>query len=87
VSAIVSALLVLVLVVLGVVFVYLYGRRNPGGLTERIAMRLEANYKRFGGPGDDQVELEQTKKEQQSNNNNNNNNNNNVRGGSITVSF
>lgn len=75
VSGIISALLVIVLVVMGIVFVYMYGRRNPGGLSERIAMRLEANYKRFGGPNDDSVELEHTKKEQQINNNNNNNNN------------
>jgi hypothetical protein len=76
------------LLVLGCFFVYLYGRRNPGGLTERIAMRLEANYKRFGGPNDEAVELEHTKKEQQINNNNNNNSNNNSqRSGSITVSF
>ena len=85
VSGIISALLVIVLVVMGIVFVYMYGRRNPGGLSERIAMRLEANYKRFGGPNDDSVELEHTKKEQQINNNNNNNNN--QRSGSITVTF
>jgi len=50
-------------------------------------MRLEANYKRFGGPlgeGDDRVELEHSKKEPENNNNNNNNNSNNR---SITVSF
>ena len=88
VSGIVSALLVLLLVVLGGVFVYIYGRRNPGGFTDRIAMRLEANYKRFGGPNDDSVELEHTKKDQQNNNNNNNNNTaDNLRGGSITVAF
>ena len=62
-----------------------------GGLTERIAMRLEANYKRFGGSlEEDHVELDHSKKEAQNNNNNNNNNNsnnNNNNGGSITVSF
>jgi hypothetical protein len=54
-------------------------------------MRLEANYKRFGGPldeGGDRVELEHSKKEFQNNNNNGNgNNNNNNNNGSITVSF
>jgi hypothetical protein len=82
---------VALLLVLACVFVYLYGRRNPGGLSERIAMRLEANYKRFGGPldeGGDRVELEHSKKEFQNNNNNGNgNNNNNNNNGSITVSF
>ena len=44
---------VLVVIFLGLVaaFIFVYGRSNPGGLAERIANRLEANYKRFGGLG------------------------------------
>ena len=49
VSAIVSVILVLFLLVLAAAFVYIYGRNNPGGMAARFAMRLEANYKRFGG--------------------------------------
>ena len=86
VSAIISALLLVILLGLGCVFVYLYGRQNPGGLSERIAMRLEANYKRFGGSvDDDRVQLEHSKNESSQNNNNNDNDDN--HGGSISVSF
>ncbi len=51
VSGVVSAILLLVLLLLLVGFVYVYGRSNPGGWAERLALRLEANYKRFGGMG------------------------------------
>lgn len=71
ISVVVSLILVLILIGLIGAFVFVYGRNNPGGIAERIAMRLEANYKRFGGEGDDQVQLEKPKKEQQNNNNNN----------------
>lgn len=80
VSAVISSVLVLILLIIASGFLYIYGRRNPGGLAERCAMRLEASYKRFGileEPGDhDQVELgggDQTAKDskalQQDNNN------------------
>jgi len=78
----VSISVILVVIFLGLIaaFVFVYGRSNPGGLAERIANRLEANYKRFGGPGDlddgGQVELGSTKGTHANNNNNNNNNNN-----------
>ena len=52
VSAVVSVILVLFLLVLAAAFVYVYGRNNPGGMAGRFAMRLEANYKRFGGSGE-----------------------------------
>jgi len=49
-------------------------------------MRLEANYKRFGGSvDDDRVQLETSKKDSSQNTNNNNNDDN--HGGSVTVSF
>ena len=48
VSAVISAVLVMVLVIVAGAFLYIYGRRNPGGLAERLAARLEAPYKRFG---------------------------------------
>ena len=74
VSVTISVILIVVLLGLLAAFIYVYGRNNPGGLAERIANRLEANYKRFGGPGDiddgGHVELGSTKG---SNNNNNNN--------------
>ena len=30
-------------------FLFVYGKRNPGGVAERIAMRMETSYKKFGG--------------------------------------
>ena len=48
VSAVVSSILVLILVIMATVFIYIYGRRNPGGWAEKIALRLETPYKRFG---------------------------------------
>ncbi len=48
VSGVVSAVLVLLLATLLVGFVYMYGKGNPGSFAERIALRLETNYKRFG---------------------------------------
>ena len=75
ISVTVSVLLVVILLGLFAAFIYVYGRSNPGGLAERIANRLEANYKRFGGPGDyedgGQVELGNTKRKISNNNNNN----------------
>ena len=49
ISTIVSVILVLILMGIFAAFLFLYGRSNPGGIAERIAMRMEANYKRFGG--------------------------------------
>ena len=48
VSAVLSTILVLIL--LGVIsgYLYVYGRRNPGGWAEKLSQRLEAPYKRFG---------------------------------------
>ena len=51
VSIIVSTILVLVLLGIAGGFLFLYGKRNPGGMAERIAMRMESSYKRFGGDG------------------------------------
>ena len=48
VSAVISTILVLILLGLCSGYLYVYGRRNPGGWAERIAQRLEAPYKRFG---------------------------------------
>ena len=78
ISVTISVILIVILLGLVAAFIYVYGRNNPGGFAERIANRLEANYKRFGGPGDDdggQVELGSTKGNHCQNNNNNNNNN------------
>ncbi len=36
VSAVISSILVLILIGVGAVFIYLYGRNNPGGIAERI---------------------------------------------------
>ena len=51
VSVVISTLLVLTLLCIGAGFLYVYGRSNPGGLAERVALRMERNYKRFGGGG------------------------------------
>ena len=75
ISVTISAILIVILLGLVAAFVFVYGRNNPGGIAERIANRLEANYKRFGGPGDNedgQVELGSTKGSKYQNNNNNN---------------
>ena len=78
ISVTISVILVVILLGLLAAFIFVYGRNNPGGIAEQIANRLEANYKRFGGPGenddDGQVELGTTKDSHASNNNNNNNN-------------
>ena len=78
ISVTISIILIVILIGLFAAFLYVYGRNNPGGIAERIANRLEANYKRFGGPGDNedggQVELGSTKGSHYQNNNNNNNN-------------
>jgi len=47
-SVVISTLLVLVLVVIAGGFLFVYGKRNPGGMAERIAMRMETSYKKFG---------------------------------------
>ena len=77
ISVTISAILIVILLGLIAAFIFVYGRNNPGGIAERIANRLEANYKRFGGPGDNedgQVELGTKGSKYQNNNNNNNNN-------------
>ena len=48
-SVVISTLLVLVLVFIAGGFLFVYGKRNPGGVAERIAMRMETSYKKFGG--------------------------------------
>ena len=48
ISAIVSSICVLILIILASLFLIKYGRRNPGGWAEKIALRLETPYKRFG---------------------------------------
>ena len=40
-SVVISTLLVLVLLVIAGGFLFVYGKRNPGGVAERIAMRME----------------------------------------------
>merc|ERR1719205_197498 len=86
VSAVVSSILVLILVIMATVFIYIYGRRNPGGWAEKIALRLETPYKRFGildeNENNDQVEMGRKTLE---NNNNNNNNNTSSHDGSLTT--
>lgn len=47
-SVVISTLLVLVLLVIAGGFLFVYGKRNPGGVAERIAMRMETSYKKFG---------------------------------------
>ena len=75
ISVTISVILVVILFGLLAAFTYVYGRNNPGGLAERIANRLEANYKRFGGPGDyedgGEVELGNTKRKTSCNSNKN----------------
>lgn len=53
VSVVVSVVLVVIFVGLVLAFIYLFGKNNPGGLAESIALRLERNYKRFGGDKDE----------------------------------
>ncbi len=87
-SGVISATLLLVLAGLALAFVYMYGKGNPGTFAERIAMRLETNYKRFGGDtfpsaqsdSPTSVEMGRTETEEDVKRQNNNNNN-------ITVSF
>ena len=62
VSAVISTILVLVLLGLVSGYLYVYGRRNPGGWAERLSQRLEAPYKRFGI-------LDESKNETNENNN------------------
>ena len=64
VSAVISTLLVLILLGVASGYVYIYGRNHPGSWAERLAIRLEAPYKRFG--------LIEENSEQNNNNNNNN---------------
>jgi len=45
---VISTILVLILLGLCSAYLYVYGRRNPGGWAEQISQRLEAPYKRFG---------------------------------------
>ena len=94
ISAVVSSLMVLILLILAATFIggkinftnffgkyvtyfflsVIYGKRNPGGIMEKIAARLETPYKRFGildEENNDQVEM--GRKQEQNNNNNNNN--------------
>ena len=89
VSAVVSSILVLILVIMATVFIYIYGRRNPGGWAEKIALRLETPYKRFGildeneTNNNDQVEMGRKPLE----NNNNNTSSNNAGNLTTTVAF
>ena len=90
VSAVVSSILVLILVIMATVFIYIYGRRNPGGWAEKIALRLETPYKRFGildenENSNDQVEM--GRKPLENNNNNNNTSSNNAGNLTTTVAF
>ena len=90
VSAVVSSILVLILVIMATVFIYIYGRRNPGGWAEKIALRLETPYKRFGildenENNNDQVEM--GRKPLENNNNNNNTSSNNAGNLTTTVAF
>lgn len=93
ISVVISLVLILILIGLVLGFVYLFGKNNPGGFAESLALRLERNYKRFGGENDDDqrttsVELGRTRLnnetgqdgEKGANLSSNNNN-------SITVSF
>ena len=63
VSAVISTLLVLILLGVASGYVYIYGRNHPGSWAEKLALRLEAPYKRFG--------LIEENEEQNNNNNNN----------------
>ena len=47
ISGIISTILVVILIGLLGAYVYVYGRRNPGGWAERLALRIEAPYNRF----------------------------------------
>lgn len=91
-SIVISILLLVILVAIGIGYVYVYGRSNPGGWAERIALRLESNYKRFGrdsGLGMESLDSSKAKASQGQPDSNlekviNNNNNS---SSSITVSF
>ena len=84
ISIVVSLILILILMGLLGGFLFIYGRSNPGGVAERIAMRMEANYKRFGGEsldsGGRDVEMDKSEQEKEQQKQSANNN-------SITVSF
>jgi hypothetical protein len=49
VSAVISSLAVLVLIGLGVAFVYMYGMYNEGTVVGRHLQRLKQSYDQFGG--------------------------------------
>lgn len=69
ISSIVSAVCVVLLLIIGLGFIYIYGRRNPGGVAEMISRKLDKTYERF----DEESPKKASKKEQMMNNNNNNN--------------
>jgi len=64
VSAVLSTILVLILLGICSGYLYVYGRRNPGGWAEQLSQRLEAPYKRFGI-------LDESNNQDQNGNNNN----------------
>ena len=86
VSAVISTLLVIILLGICSGYLYLYGRRNPGGWAEQLSQRLEAPYKRFGI-------LDESNNQDNGNNNNNVemgakfSENNNTETGMKTISF
>jgi len=75
VSAVISTILFLILLAIGSGYLYIYGRRNPGGWAERMALRLQAPYKRFGLVEDDIHENNNNVVEMGSSKANENNNN------------
>jgi len=88
-SAIISSLLIVILLLLLLGYVYVFGKSHPGGTAERLALRLESGYRRFGGiqeaKGSSEVELGRTPSPQMTSNeaaDKQTTNNN-----SITVSF
>jgi len=49
ISAVVSSVLLLILLCIVLGYVYVFGKSNPGGVAERLALRMESGYRRFGG--------------------------------------
>ena len=85
VSAVVSSVLVLILVIMATVFIYIYGRRNPGGWAEKIASMLETPYKRFGILDENENNNDQVEMGRKTLENNNNNNNSSSNDGNLTT--
>ena len=64
-SAVVSSVLIIILLIIFVAFVYLYGKYNEDSLVGRHLKRLKQSYEQFGGAAAKMTSLELGKKKSQ----------------------